>query len=372
MRILHIDTERTWRGGEQQMLYLASGLHDAGHECTLVCQPDGVAAVRAAEAKLAVAPVKMRGEADLVAAARIAALARKFDILHAHTSHAHTLAAIANAMILCRCRVVVHRRVDFSIHKLPLRLSLLKYRFGVDRYIAVADAVKRVMVADGIAEDKIDVVRSCTDLSRFEDVQPADLRAEFGLPKDALIVGNVGFLVGHKDHANLVRAAAIVRQTHPEAYFVVAGEGELRPEIEKLRDELGLHDQFILAGFRSDVPAVLGDFDVFTLSSCMEGIAGSLFEAMAMRCPIATTNAGGIDEYLVDGANGLMVPTRDPEALAAAIVRLIEDHALRASVAEAGRGTIEERFSIDALVEQTLAVYERVLDKRPPTGVEKQ
>ena len=364
MKVVHIDTELTWRGGEQQMFYLARGLQGAGCECLLVCQPDGAAAARAKTEGLPIAPVTMRGEADVFAAAKIAAMARRgFNILHAHTSHAHTLAVLAKWMLRKPCRVVVHRRVDFSIHKLPFKLSLLKYRIGVDRYIAVAEAVKRVMVRDGVPADKIDVVRSCTDLRRFDQVEPADLRSEFGLPRDAVIVGNVGFLVGHKDHANLVRAAAIVRQTHPEARFVVAGEGELRPAIEELRDALGLHDHFILAGFRSDIPAVLAGFDIFALSSCMEGIAGTLFEAMAMRRPIATTNAGGIGEYIHDGVNGLLVNTGDPQALASAIVRLIENADQARTLAKAARQTVVEHFSTERLVEQTLKVYERVLDK---------
>ena len=363
MKVVHIDTERTFRGGEQQMLYLARGLQEAGCECLLVCQPHGEAAARAERAGLPVARVNMRGEADVFAAAKIAALCRGFDLIHAHTSHAHTLAVLAKWFGRQKCPLVVHRRVDFSIHKLPLKLSLLKYRTGVARYIAVADAVKAVMVRDGVPADKIDVVRSATDLSRFDNVRRADLRQEFGLPHDALIVGSVGFLVGHKDHANLVRAAALVRQTHPEARFVVVGEGELRPAIEELRDALGLHDAFILAGFRSDIPEVLADFDIFALSSCMEGIAGTLFEAMATRLPIVTTTAGGIGEYIHDGVNGLLVNTGDPQALASAIVRLIENADQARTLAEAAHQTVVEQFSAERLVEQTLQVYERVLDK---------
>lgn len=352
------------------MLYLATGLRDAGHECVLACQRGGPAAMRAKEASLTVVELKMRGEVDFVAAAKLAALAgrSRCDLIHAHTSHAHSLAVLAKVLLRGRCAVVVHRRVDFSIHKLPFRLSLLKYRLGVDRYIAVAEAVKCVMVGDGVPGDRIDVVRSCTDLARFDAAEPAGLRRELGLPRDAAIVGNVGFLVGHKDHANLLRAAAIVCPRHPEAHFVIVGEGDMRPGIEALREELGLAGRVVLTGFRSDIPSVLADFDVFALSSCMEGIAGVLFEAMASRVPVVTTDAGGIAEYLVDRVNGRLVPTRDPEALAEAILYMLEEPQDRARLAEAGRQTVEERFSTDALTEQTLEVYDRALaDRRQPS-----
>jgi len=366
MKTLHIDTERTWRGGEQQMFYLARGLLHAGHEAMLVCQTDGAAAERAENEGIPVARLRMRGEADVLAAMRIADLARQrgAELLHAHTSHAHTLAVLAKLLLRGKCPLIVHRRVDFSIHKLPLKLSLLKYRFGVDRYLAVSAAIKGVLVQDGVPAGRIDVVRSCTDLSRFENVRPADIRSEFGLPRSSVVVGNVGFLVGHKDHANLVRAAAIVRQTHPEAYFVVAGEGPLRPSIEALRDELGLRDSFVLAGFRSDVPSLLAGFDVFAMSSCMEGLGGAILEAMASRVPVATTNAGGLGEMTIDRENALVAPPRDPGALARAIVRLIEAPREARRLAEAGRRTVEQRFSTDSLLEQTLEVYQRVCGSR--------
>ncbi len=361
LRVIHIDTERTWRGGEQQMLYLAQGLEEAGAKCLVVCQPESAAGRRAREVGLSVEEMPMRGEWDLAAAWRIARLARRWgaDILHAHTSHAHALAVLANWRR--RRRVVAHRRIDFSIHKLPFRLSLLKYRFGVDRYIAVADAVKRVMVDDGVPADRIDVVRSCTDPARFDAAEPADLRSEYGLPPDSVLIGNVGYLVGHKDHATLLRAAARVRQAHPEAYFLIVGDGALRPQLEGLRGELGLNDAVVFAGFRSDIPDVLAGLDIFALSSSEEGIAGVLLEALAARLPVATTNASGIGEYMKDGVNGRVVPIRDPDVLADAIVWLIEHPKERDELARAGREMVETRFSIPCLVEQTRQVYERAL-----------
>ena len=354
------------------MFYLVRGLIDSGHEALLVCQPDGIAARRAMNQGLPLAAVKMRGEMDVLAANKIASLARenRCDIIHAHTSHAHSLAVLANMAIRNHSRVIVHRRVDFSIHKQPLGLSLWKYRIGVDRYIAISDEIKNVLVRDGVPARKIDVVRSCTDLRRFENVARANLRDEFGLPPDALIVGNVAALVGHKDHATLVRAAAIVLQTHPEAYFIVAGEGELRPSIERLRDELGIGGHFILAGFRTDVPSMLADFDILAMSSCMEGLGSALLEAMAMGCPIATTNAGGIKEIVTDGLNGLVVAVRDPKALARAIMRLIREPQLRRQIALTARKTVEQHFSTDVLLAETLKVYERVLGR--PTRVQER
>ena len=120
-------------------------------------------------------------------------------------------------------------------------LGALKYRRGVDRYIAVTEAVKRMLVQDGIAPERIEVIHSGTDLSRFENIPRKEgLRAELGIPEGARVIGNVGFLVGHKAHEYLLEAAAIVLKEIPEAFVVIVGEGERREFLEAKAAELGI------------------------------------------------------------------------------------------------------------------------------------
>ena len=346
------------------MCYLARGLAERGHVSHVLCRPGSACERRAREMGLPVHPLAIHGDLDVFAAWRVARLADRLgvDILHAHTSRAHLAAVWAKRFSRRPLRCVVHRRVDFSIHKLPFRLSGLKYRSGVDRYVAVTDAVKQVMIRDGIPADRISVIHSATDLSRFDGLpRAAGLRREMGIPEGARVIGNVGFLVGHKDHHNLLDAASVVLKEFPDAFFVIIGEGPLREEIEAHAETLGIRERLSLPGFRADVPLCLGEFEIFCLSSWGEGIGGVVLEAMAARLPVVTTSAGGLAEVVTDGENGILVPTRDSAALADGICRLLRRPEEARRLADSGRRTVEREFTVDRMVEKTIALYEQPL-----------
>jgi len=227
MKILHINTERTWRGGEQQTLYLLQGLNQRQIACHLVCQPDSPMAARALEAGVEVFPVAMHGEADLLAGFRIRQLVKThhYDMIHSHTSHAHALAYMGS--VGCKTCRLVTRRVDFTIFRCRfLKLNSIKYRFMADYYVAISQKIKEVMVADGIAADRIFVVHSGIDLDRFSGVAGDSLIAEFHLRSDQPVVINVAHLAGHKGQQFLVRAIPHVLKEIPGVRFFIIGEGE--------------------------------------------------------------------------------------------------------------------------------------------------
>jgi glycosyltransferase involved in cell wall biosynthesis len=361
---LHLNTERGWRGGEQQMLYLAQGLRARGHAAHVACRPGGECLARVRAAGLPAHELSIRGDLDIFAARKLGRLIDEIgaDVVHAHTSRTHVAAMLAKRFSARKPRCIVHRRVDFSIHKLPLRLSGLKYRWGVDRYIAITEAVKGVMIADGIPAERISVVHSSVDLGRFEGVaRKPGLRAELGVPEGARVVGNVGALVGHKGQRFLLEAAALALKEAPETWFVILGEGPLRGALEAQARALGIAERVRLPGFRRDVPECLLEFDLFCMSSVMEGLGTSALEAMAMRRPVVATDAGGLAEVVRDGVNGLTAPAGDGPALGAALLRLLRDGALAARLAEEGRRTVEVEFTADRMVERTVAVYRQVI-----------
>lgn len=364
MKIIHLNSERTWRGGEQQMCYLAKGLQERGHESHVVCRPGSPCAEKARALGLPVHEFAIRGDLDYLAAGKLARLADKLDaeILHAHTARTHLAAARAARKSTLHPKCVVHRRVDFSIHKLPLRLSGLKYRSGVDRYIAITDAVKKVMIGDGIRAELIEVIHSSTDLDRFGGIlKKPGLRAELGVPEGAPVIGALGALVGHKGQEYLIRAAASVVKAMPDAHFVLLGEGERRTELEGLVKALGIGRNFHMPGFRGDVPECLAEFTIFCMSSWGEGMGSSALEAMSMRLPVVATIAGGIPEVVVPEETGLLVPPRDSEALATAILWLLRNPAEAELYGQAGRKRVEEEFSADIMVERTIKLYESLL-----------
>lgn len=371
MRTLHIDTERTWRGGEQQAFSLMTGLIRSGHFAEAVCRRDGEFCRSLRDADINALEIKPHGEYDLLAAARIARfmLARRHEIIHAHTSHGHALAQLARLVAAPFTNrlppLVVSRRVDFSAHRLPFNLNLLKYRFGTARFIAVSTRVRDVLVDDGVPRELISIVPSSADLRRFEGVSVGGLREEFAISPSAKIIVNVGSLVGHKSQVDLVRAMRFVSERVPEAICIIVGEGPQRGRIESEIRQLDLSKHVILAGFRRDAIRFTKLCDVFAISSEMEGLCSCILEAFALSRPVVSTSGGGIPDIVTNGVNGILVPTRDPEALARGIIRLLEDPSLAQQYAAEGRRTVENKFTAERMVASTLAVYREVL-RQPP------
>ncbi|MEW6747633.1 MAG: glycosyltransferase [Planctomycetota bacterium] len=363
LRVVHVNTERTWRGGEQQTLYLAEGLARRGHECHLVLQPDSPLHEQASQAGLACHPIAMRGELDPIAIVHVARLLRRLapHIVHMHTSHAHTLGTFASVLAR-RGRRIVSRRVDFSIYRHPLSLSGLKYRFGIDRYIAVSHAVQQALVRDGIPAESIDVVWSGIDPARLAVASGSRPRADWGIGPDTAIVGTVAHFGWHKGLEYLVRAAPLIARARPDVRIVLVGDGELRPRIEAEREAQHAEATVHLAGFRRDAGDCLAAMDVFVMPSVMEGLCTSILDAFALERPVVACAVGGIPEIVRDGMTGLLVPPRDPEALAAAVLALLAEPERARALAANAKRLVHESFSVDSMVEGNLAVYQKVLD----------
>jgi glycosyltransferase involved in cell wall biosynthesis len=358
------------------VLYLMRGLAAAGVEQELLCQPDGVIGRRAEEEGLAVWRRALHGEIDLPAALAIARRLRerRHDVIHMHTSHAHTLGVLGARMAgSARPVTVVSRRVDFSIHKRRvLDFSRQKYTWGVDRILCVSEMIRRVLLGDGLPESLLEVVHSGVDLGRFEGVpdRSADYRREFHIPSGVPVIGNVAHCADHKGQRYLVAAAPAVLERHPEARILIVGDGELLPALREQARELGVAERVLFPGFRTDVPALLAWFDVFCFPSHLEGLGTSVLDALAVRLPVVATTAGGIPEMIESGTHGLLVPPRDGPALADALVWMLEHRDEAAALGRAGRERVESDFTCQRTAERTLAAYRRLLTAARPAGSE--
>ncbi len=358
LNVLHLDEQRGWRGGEQQVRYLVAGLAARGCRQWVAGRPVSPILARCAEVDgVTVVPLPMRGPLDLYTRWRLARLVRREGIalLHAHTSHAHGLALGARAWAR-QGRVVVSRRVDFAPR--GGHFSRRKYR-APEAYIAVSHYIAQVLADYGVPAAQLHTVHSGIAPERF-DVPPLE-RARLGVPEDAFLLGNVAALVGHKDHHTLLAALRLARDTHPALHLAVAGEGPLRAALEAQTRRLGLEAAVHWLGFRDDVPRFLRSCDAFVLSSREEGLGTSVLDAMAAGLPVAATAAGGIPEMVRDAQTGLLVPTSDPPALAHALVRLAQDHALRERLVREARAQLTRAFTAEAMVEGTWQVYQQVL-----------
>src|SRR5437899_8370951 len=359
---LHIDTARTWRGGQNQVLLTVNGLRAEGHRAALVAHPDGELRRRAAEG-LELIPLAPRTELDLSAAWRLSRVVKRLapDVIHAHDPHGVAVAALALSLGSSKAArgpaLVASRRVDF--HLKGNSFSRWKYR-QVDCFIAASEAIRQMLVSDGVEADRAVTVHEGIDVDHVLAAPPVKLHDAFWLPHGAPVVGNVAALVPHKGQRHLIDAAHLVVGQIPDARFVILGEGELREHLEKQIHEHHLEKHVLLPGFRTDVLGCIKGFDLFVMSSVTEGLGTSLLDAMASSRPIVATRAGGIPEIVEDGVNGLLVPPRDHPALATAIVRALKDEGWRRLMGEAGLARVRERFSVERMVSETAAVYKHL------------
>ena len=367
---LHIDTAQTWRGGQSQVRYTVLGLRALGHRAALVADPSGELFQRMSEG-LDLVPLSTRGEIDLAAAWRLSRVLKQLrpEVLHAHDPSGVAMAATALSIASPRPRpaLVASRRIEFPI----ARNSFSSWKYSqVDRFLAISVAVRDRLIADRIPSSKIAIVHEGVDVDRLVSLPHGNLHAALFLPTQSPIVATIGALVAQKDHHTLVEAAAIVVKQVSDVRFVILGEGDLRPNLEKQIKHLHLERHVFLAGFRPDVLELLKDADVFALSSTHEGMCTSLLDAMAAEKPAVATAVGGVPEVVDDLKTGFLVPPREPAALAGRIVQLLKDQALRQRMGRAGLERVRRRFTVERMVQETADAYKVLVEPlhRPSPG----
>ncbi|MCM3879566.1 MAG: glycosyltransferase [Vicinamibacterales bacterium] len=354
---LHIDTSRTWRGGQRQVLFTVLGLRERGHRAVLVAHPEGELARRASEGHDLIRLVP-RAEVDLHAGWKLSRIIRELkpEIVHAHDPHAVALASLALSLSTAKdCPgLIASRRVAF--HLKGNAFSRWKYH-QVDCFIAASDAIGQMLAGDGVDPSRVVTVYEGIDVDRVQAEPVANIHAEFWLPTHAPIVGATGALTQEKGHKYLIDAAALVVREVPDARFVILGEGDLRPALERHVKELHLDKHVLLPGFRSDILSFVRAFDLFVMCSLHEGLGTSLLDAMAASKATVASDTGGIPEVVARGETGLLVPPRDHRALARAIVQLLKDSRTREAMGRAGLERVRKVFSAEQMVERTLEVY---------------
>jgi glycosyltransferase involved in cell wall biosynthesis len=373
--IFHLDDGKELRGGQRQLLYLVKELNKLGHINPIICRKNSPLEHTAKRKGFDTMTLPYFFEWDPVSAFllnhKIKAMAAAYDyrkppILHAHTSHTAAISYLSSLGM--DCVRIAHRRVDF----VPHRGWSSKFKYGkAHRVIAISAPVKNIMLSLGLSQEKISVVNSTIDLDEtpwedggFEKYREEARRAiaqRFAIPCEAQWIGSLIALVPHKDPENFAKAAALVRETHPEAHFLLAGAGALAGEIRRLIRILGIEDRFHLLGHYDDPYELLSALDIFVLPSSEEGMGSVLIEAMNSRLPIVATRAGGITDVIEDRANGLIARVKDPADLAAAQVELLENPPLKHRISEEGHRR-RLNFSSPKMAELILKIYGQELD----------
>lgn len=383
---LHINTARTWRGGEQQTLNLIAGLHARGLAVALVCPPGAPLAAKTADYGVPVFEVAIKSEGDFKAALKIREICRQqgVKLTHAHTAHAHTMAYWAT--LGTGIKRLVSRRVDSSIYRHDfIKLNWLKYRYMAHHYVAISQSIKNVLVQDGIAAATISVVHSGVDPGRFghiTDTEVAALKREFKLNAATKIIINAGELSWGKGQYALIAAMPAFLRKYPDTKLFLLGAGK-QAELRRLISDLDLTEQVIMTGFRKDIGVFYKMCDLFVMPSIYEGLGTAVLDALAVKKPVIAANGGGLTDIITDGVNGRLIYMSQPDKLgqelkhdpkphgryiapfvtdiSAALLRAFDNYAQSTAMTEAGYATLLREFTFDSMVAGNLAVYKKLM-----------
>jgi glycosyltransferase involved in cell wall biosynthesis len=361
--------EPDYGGQSTHVLALAQGLDRRRYAVSAVI-PDhsDLLAERLRAAGVSVTPMRLHRLNNLSAMLQLAKQLRRegVGLFHVHGAQAGLFGRVAARLAGVPAVVYTPHTIDMRRHYTQrLYFWLERLLTGwTDVIISVNEADReRLIRARVVPAEKIVTVHYGINADRFRrnPLLASRARQALGVPERAPLVVQIGRLHVEKGPSFLVQAAALVLQQHPEARFVLVGEGPLRADLTAQIAALDVADQVLLAGWWSDVTGILAAADVVALASLWEGLPFAVLEAMAAERPVVATSVNGCREIITDGVNGLLVPLRDPHALAMAIGRLLDDPAFAAQLARAGHQTIEEQYSPRAAIAAVQAVYERVL-----------
>lgn len=361
MRIAHIEGGMHLYGGAAQVRYLLEGLTGRGVENRLLCPPGSElgAAVPAA----LVREVPMRGDLDFALCPRLARELKRWkpDLVHVHSRRGADVYG-GWAAALAGIPAVVTRRVDAPE---PAALARLKYR-PYRAVVALSRAIERQLRDVGVPRERIVTIPSAVDTERYRPDPAARerLRDAFELPRDALVVGVVAQLIERKRHAWLLALLPELVREWPQLRVLCFGRGPLEQELRAALVERDLTRHVVLAGFRSDLAALVPGFDLLAHPAEREGLGLALLEAASAGVPVVACAAGGVPDVVLDGETGVLVPRHDAAAFARALRELLAAPAERVRLGAAARRHAERRFDVARLVTAHVSLYTRVLGAR--------
>jgi glycosyltransferase involved in cell wall biosynthesis len=361
MTILHLSSEKTWRGGEQQIAYLLQELGKHQVRVFVACRRASAFEKYCQDQNIPHLSLPFANEFDIFTANQIKQYCRRhgIQILHAHSAHSHALAVWAD-LLGNHLPIVLSRRVDFPVKNNIL--SRYKYNYpAIRKIICVSDKIKEVMAPALKQPGKLVSIHSGIDLDRFEEsYRNGKLHEELNLPLSTFLIGNVSALAPHKDYYTFVDTAAQLLNQDLDAKFLIIGDGPSRPEIEAYVAQKKLQKDILFLGFRQDIPEILPELDVFLITSETEGLGTTILDAFACRVPVVATAGGGIPEIVKNNQTGMLAAVKDKNMLATHVLNVLTIDTLRTRLIANATAFLQE-FTKEKTALKTLAVYREVL-----------
>ncbi|MFK7823274.1 MAG: glycosyltransferase family 4 protein [Oligoflexales bacterium] len=368
MHILHIDTEKTWRGGENQIRLLVEGLSAMGIENSIAAPPASELAKRM-ENTCCVFKTPLRGELNVNAAYKIARFCKEngVSIIDCQSSHAHSIGLMCKQFFLPSLKLVVHRRVDF-----PPKTGLVnRFKYlhqGIDRYIPISKAINDVLLQYGVSEDKTVTVPSAVDKKVYQSFERSSEKAKwcakYSLDPQLPLIGQAAAMTEQKGYETLLNALSVLKGKSYDFHCLVAGDGPLRPSLEKLRVSLNLEGCLSFIGWIDEVPSFLSALDVFAMPSNFEGLGTAALDAIYAGCPVVASSVGGLKESIIDEHTGLLAGVKNSKEFAEQLERILKEPEFGRKLNRQAKHHCDRNFSLEAMVMGNLKVYQELLGLR--------
>jgi len=374
VKICYVVDNISFRGGERTFAQLVLGLDSRHYEIHAICSPGGRFVDVLETAGVPVFPVDMRNKWNLPGLLPMTRYLRqhRFDIVHTQgrgDPFGRIAARLAGVpLVISTPAMIVSRYWGAGLgRRLLYRIIDRVTDPLVDQCIVVNHESVDTLVRDhGVPRDRIAVILNGIEFERYapSPAARAAWRGRWHLSDDEPAVGAIGKLTWQKGFEYLIRAWPQVRAQVPNARLFILGEGELESELKTLAAELGVAGSCTFTGFEPNVPEALAGLDVFALPSLVEGLPMVLLEAMAAGKPIVASRIAGSLEAITDGLDGLLATAGDADALAALLIELIRSPHLAAQLSAAAQHTARQRFTVERMVRETEALYQRLLAQR--------
>ena len=342
MKILQVNTEKTWRGGERQTYYNIQGFLQQGHEVELLCRKDFPLHQKAKELDINIHPVSNGLQAILY----LIKHARYVDVVHAQTASGQMYGVISS--LFHKTPVVYTRRVDFVPSGF---FTKLKYN-RTDKLIAISKAIKNILQDFG--QENVSVIPDIA-VSKELNKDRATKLIHFRGWHNKKIIASISALVPHKDPLTMVKAIYHLSQMRDDFMFLHFGEGDLQHEVEREIADLNVSRWYHLMGHVDNVEDFFSIFDVFVMSSEEEGLGSSVLDAFQYKVPVVSTNAGGLQEVVEN--NGLLCDIKDAKALALSINEILNDTNLKTAVTENAYDAVHDKYSLKIITDQYLQIF---------------
>ena len=367
-RVLYIIDSLKIGGAEMLLMGLLDGVAEAGGQAHVAYFTPGPLEAEVRRRGVPLTRLSDKGLKDPRVILRVRRLIRDWqpDVVHTHLLKSDLVGQIAARMTGTPRLITLHNTDHWRSNRVMSAVYRTATR-GADACIAVSERVaEHVADTRGYARGRITTIVNGIDLDHFRPGQPALDLTRYGVPQGAPTVAVIGRLMPQKDHRNFVDAAAIVARQMPDVRFLIVGDGPLKADIAgRIADVGPARDRIILTGEITEMAQLLSAVDVQAISSAWEGLPMTLLEGMAMEKPVVTTDVGGIADVVEDGHNGRLVPAKDPQALAAALLDVLRDADRARKLGRAARQTIAATYGSDVMRNRLFAIYDRVAKTAP-------